>query len=291
MASASGCHHHACGQVPGYRAFILLLVAELQDVTGACETTLPRTMDTGVPSESTRTVGRLRRASWSGRMAATSSASPRRPQTFTWTIALRADLPVLLRQATPNVRARLMTDLQRSVGNASACQIFTEPPRSTPTVHGGGPSVSLHGDTTADYDGGKSNWKAKSMKRASSCTDCPDDNPCLHAVGTFTITYHAKVTIGMPDMPGGLTHCQQRRVRAFLRDVLGPHEREHARRFHTYDGMTTHPINFTGCGTSALQEHLQEIHDTEEEKRHSDADALSAAIDPFNRPIDLDCED
>ena len=68
-------------------------------------------------------------------------------------------------------------------------------------------------------------------------------------------------------------------------------EREHARRFHTYDGTTSHRIDFTGCGRSALQEHLQEIHDTEEEKRHTDADALSAAIDPFNRPIDLDCDD
>ena len=59
---------------------------------------------------------------------------------------------------------------------------------------------------------------------------------------------------------------------------------------HTYDGTTTHRINFTGCGSSALQEHLQEIHDKEEAKRHSDAEARSAAIDPFNRPIDLDCD-
>ena len=157
-------------------------------------------------------------------------------------------------------------------------------------MHGGGPSVSLHGDTTAAYDGGTSKWSAKSMKRAKSCTECPDDDPCLHAVGTFSVTYHADVTIKMPDVPAGLTDCQQRRVRAFLRDVLGPHEREHARRFRTYDGTTSHRIDFTGCGRSALQEHLQEIHDTEEEKRHSDADALSAAIDPFNRPIDLDCD-
>jgi hypothetical protein len=206
------------------------------------------------------------------------------------TIQWRPDLLLLLRQATPSTRARLMTALQRSIGNAAARQLLTEPPRSTATVHGGGPSVSLHGDTTADYDGGKSKWAAKSMKRASSCTDCPDDDPCLQAVGTFRVTYHANVTIKMPDMPDGLTECQQRRVRAFLRDVLGPHEREHARRFHTYDGTTTHRIDFTGCGSSALQEHLQEIHDTEEAKRHSDADSLSAAIDPFNRPIDLDCD-
>ena len=215
------------------------------------------------------------------------STSARRSQKIAW----HPDLPTLLRQATPAMRARLMLELQRTVGNAAAGELVTEPPRSNPTVHGGGPSVSLHGDTTAEYDGGVSNCTPKSMKRVKTCTECPDDDPCLHAVGTFNVAYNAKVTIQMPDVPDGLTECQERRVRTFLRDVLDPHEGEHARRFRTHNGATTHPINFTGCGTSALQEHLQEIHDAEEAKRHADADALSAAIDPFNRPIDLDCED
>lgn len=184
-----------------------------------------------------------------------------------------------------------MTDLQRTAGNAAVTQLLTQPHRSGPVIHHGGPSVSLHGDTTATFDGGTSKWTPKSMKRAKGCKECTDDDPCLHAVGTFNVTYKADVTIRMPDVPDGLTKCQERRVRAFLRDVLGPHEREHARRFHTYDGTTTHHINFTGCGTSAVQEHLQEIHDNEEAKRHADAEALSAAIDPFNKPIDLDCQD
>ena len=55
----------------------------------------------------------------------------------------------------------------------AARQMLTEPPQSTPTVHGGGPSVSLHGDTTANYDGGKSNWKAKSMKRQKAAPTAP----------------------------------------------------------------------------------------------------------------------
>src|SRR3954471_17415767 len=84
------------------------------------------------------------------------------------------DLSTRLRQATPSTRARLMLDLQHTVGNAAASQLLTEPPRSSPTVHGGGPSVSLHGDTTAEYDGGVSKWTPKSMKRAKTCTECPD---------------------------------------------------------------------------------------------------------------------
>ena len=159
-------------------------------------------------------------------------------------------------------------------------------------MHGGGPTVSLHGDTTADYNGGVSKWTPKSMKRAKTCTECPDDDPCLHVVGTFTVTYNANVTITMPDVPDGLTACQERRVRAFLRDVLGPHEREHARRFRTYNGTTTHAINFTGCGHQPhSRSTFRKSTTPRRRKRHADADALSAAIDPFNKPVDLDCED
>ena len=82
------------------------------------------------------------------------SSSPHRSRALPWTVALHPDLPALLRKTTPATRARLMLDLQRTVGNAAARELLTEPPRSSPTVHGGGPSVSLHGDTTADYDGG-----------------------------------------------------------------------------------------------------------------------------------------
>jgi hypothetical protein len=213
------------------------------------------------------------------------------PDTQPWRIApSHRDVQALLVRMPAHTRAGLVTDMQRAAGNAAVCQLLTEPHLSSPSVHGGGPSVSLHGDTTADYDGGISKWAPKSIKRATGCTDCPDDDPCVHAVGTFSVAYHANVTITMPDVPDGLTECQQRRVRAFLRDVLTPHEREHARRFHTYDGTTTHRVDFTGCGMSALQEHLQSIHDNEEAPRHAAADSLSAAIDPFNRPIDLDCQ-
>jgi hypothetical protein len=194
----------------------------------------------------------------------------------------------VLRDGLP-ITTHLLAGLQRTAGNAAVRQVLTTTTGQSRRTTLPGGTISLHGDTTADFDGGRSHWAPKSVRRAKACTDCPEDNPCIHAVGTFSIRYHANVTIRMPDMPGGLTPCQQRRVRAFLRDVLGPHEQEHARRFHTYDGTQVHAIDFTGCGRDALQAHLQQIHDSEESQRQSAADALSAAIDPFNRPIDLDC--
>lgn len=224
------------------------------------------------------------------RPAAPISRAPGRAETLP--IALHAALPRLLRDTTPATRARVLASLQRSAGNTAVRSLIATVgrPRTAVAAGGGsGASVSLHGDTSSDFDGGQSSWKPRSMARAKNCTDCPEDNPCLHAVGTFSVAYKANVTIVMPDMPDGLTECQQKRVSDFLRNVLAPHEREHARRFHTYDGTTRHAIDFTGCGTDALNAHLQEIHDNEETQRQADARAKSAAIDPFNRPINLDC--
>ena len=48
------------------------------------------------------------------------SSSPHRSRALPWTVALQPDFPALLRKTTPATRARLMLDLQRSVGNAAA---------------------------------------------------------------------------------------------------------------------------------------------------------------------------
>lgn len=157
----------------------------------------------------------------------------------------------------------------------------------------GGPvSVSLHGETKGNYDGGKSVVGKPKVVRAKDC-DCSDEEPCLKATGTLAVTYHVDVDIRMPGMPDGLSACQQRRVRVFLRDVLGPHEQDHARRLRTYNGTTRRQYSITGCGKAGLESEmsskLQEMHDTEAAARADAADADSASIDPFVRPIDLDC--
>jgi len=184
-------------------------------------------------------------------------------------------------------RAAGILDLQRSSGNRAVALLMS--------LHDGGgntPSIRLHGQTSGKYDGGTTKVLKRRVKRATDC-DCPDESPCLTATGTLQVTYHVDVDIVMPDVPGGLTACQERRVRAFLRDVLGPHEQDHARRLRTYDGTTTRPFTVTACGQQALTDDvnskLQEMHDDEANQRATDADAKSAEIDPFERDIDLDC--
>jgi hypothetical protein len=176
-----------------------------------------------------------------------------------------------------------LVELQQTVGNRAV----------TVALRGGPANVSLHGETSGTYDGGTSVVGKPKVAPAKGC-DCPEEDPCLRATGTIAVTYHVDVTIGMPSMPGGLSECQQGRVRAFLRDVLGPHEQEHARRLRTYNGTTRRTYSITGCGRagleSAMSSQLQQMHDDEAAARATASDQLSAAIDPFNRPIDLDCD-
>lgn len=178
-------------------------------------------------------------------------------------------------------------DLQRQYGNRAVSLLMS--------VHDGAgntPSIRLHGQTSGTYDGGGSKVLNRKVKRSKDC-DCPDESPCLTATGTLQVAYHVDVTMVMPGVPGGLNACQERRVRTFLRDVLGPHEQDHARRLRTYNGTTNRPFSVTACGQQTLADDvnskLQQMHDDESKQRASDADALSAAIDPFERDIDLDC--
>jgi hypothetical protein len=184
-------------------------------------------------------------------------------------------------------RGTRMLDLQRAVGNRAVAAMI-----ATYAGNGGGNSIRLHGETSGNYDGGSTKVLDRKIRRAKGC-DCPAEDPCLRGTGVLQVTYHVDVTTVMPDVPDGLNACQQRRVRDFLRNVLGPHEQEHARRIRTYNGVTKRPFDVTGCGRSGLDTEvigkLQQMHDDEANARADAADKLSLAIDPFEKKIDLNC--
>jgi hypothetical protein len=184
-------------------------------------------------------------------------------------------------------RSTELLSLQQLAGNRAVSLLM-----SVHDANGNAPTIRLHGQTSGTYDGGTSQVLNQRVRREKDC-DCPAESTCLTATGNLRVTYHVDVHIVMPGMPGGLNACQQRRVRDFLRNVLGPHEQEHARRLRTYDGTTNRPFKVTACGRQALDADvsstLQQMHDDEANQRATDADAKSAAIDPFERDIDLDC--
>lgn len=183
-------------------------------------------------------------------------------------------------------RASQIAALQRLAGNQAVARLVG-------VSAGNGANVSLHGETTGAYDGGTSQVLKRRVVRATDC-DCPDEDPCRRATGTLQVTYHVDVTIQMPEMPDGLSPCQEQRVRAFLRDILGPHERDHRRLMRSYNGVTRRPFDVEACGLDALRDllesTLQQLHDAEASTRQADAQAASDAIDPFSREVDLDCE-
>lgn len=192
-----------------------------------------------------------------------------------------------LREAPrPATVERYLLALQRTAGNRAVAGLI-----ASYAGGGSGARVSLHGNTQGNYNGGVSKVLDFEVVRAKGC-EC-DDGPCYRASATLRVRYAVTVVIEMPEVPSGLNACQEQRVRNFLRNVLGPHEREHARRIGTYNGTTTRPYSVKACGRDAAREaaqaKAQEMHDSEADKRMKDADALSLAIDPFNRTIDLDC--
>jgi hypothetical protein len=186
---------------------------------------------------------------------------------------------------------RSLLHLQRSVGNSAASGLVRlllsgKGATTTSEVEGG---LALHGQTTARYNGGSWRIEHERASPTDSC-ECPPPTRCLHLTGNLVSTYAATVRIGMPGVPSGLTPCQQRRVREFLRDVLRPHEEDHARRFRTYNGRTVIPLDLTGCGSAELRARVTAIHDVEAAQRQATTDALSAEIHPFTREVHLDCE-
>lgn len=181
----------------------------------------------------------------------------------------------------------MLLGLQEAAGNGAVARLVAAYAGS-----GSGVSVSLHGRTWGDYDGGTSTVSKVKAVKAKGC-DCTGDEPCYQVSGVLKVDYHVDVTIEMPEMPDGLSACQQKRVQDFLSNVLGPHEREHARRIRAYNGTTVRPFVAKDCGRdaamTAAQAKAQEMHDTEAAQRSADADKSSLSIDPFDKTIDLDC--
>lgn len=152
-----------------------------------------------------------------------------------------------------------------------------------------GKSISVQGRTDATFDGGVGRTKNLKAVPAKNCGGC-DDSSCYTITGSLVITYSVSTTVTLPDVPEGLTKCQQERVREAIDGKITPHETQHVSAFKTYNGTVILPINYTGC-KDGLQAHVQGLHDTNAALRESAAKKKSDALDPFNVNIDLDCED
>jgi hypothetical protein len=187
--------------------------------------------------------------------------------------------------------------LQRTAGNAAVHSTLGTGLIEPITVYGDpstvsslGGAFSVHGVTNANFDGGTGKVVNQKATPSKTCIDCPEGQ-CMHVTGTLVVTYHVDVTVTMPDVPDGLNACEEAKARQFINTTLRAHENEHVRRFSTYNGTKNIPVNVNACGESDATNQVQAMHDADEQKRQSDAQALSDAIDPFTKSIDLsDCQ-
>jgi hypothetical protein len=127
------------------------------------------------------------------------------------------------------------------------------------------------------------------QRKANNCTDCTGDE-CIINTGTVISVFTTNPQVTLPAVPSGLSECEQTAVQNFINTTLRQHEQQHVTAFNTYRGIVRTPYSYTGC-VSGLDAHLQQIHDNIEATRRANADALSAALDPFNPPIPCNCPD
>lgn len=170
-----------------------------------------------------------------------------------------------------------MRDLQR--GGAGSGE-------SRATNHG--TLASVHGQTEGVYNGGPWTIAKQKVARSKGCIDCPDD--CVRATGTVVAKYFVAVNVQLPDVPDGLSECEDAAMRKFISTTLRKHENEHKRRMETYNGTTTRAINMKGCGADAITERINDQQKVESAERERKARELSDAIDPYNVSIPTKCD-
>jgi hypothetical protein len=146
--------------------------------------------------------------------------------------------------------------------------------------------VNVQGQTDANYS--SSFATSGKTKSSTACTDCaPPD--CVSTNGAVISTFTAKPVITLPDVPDGLTACEEKAVRKFINGTLKRHEQQHVQRFRTYEGTVRTPLKFTGC-RAELNSQVQAIHDGIDSQRAAEANAYSDKLDPFNVTIPCNCE-
>ncbi len=157
------------------------------------------------------------------------------------------------------------------------------------SVHGGG--VVLKGRTDATFDGGAFKTQDVTTEQGSGCKQCKAKD-CVHVTGKVVTTYNVTTSVSLPKLSQfkGLTPCQLEAVRQAIEGTLASHEQDHVTAFEEYNGTTEQPFDWTTCRAN-FPAKVSALVRQEEAPRRAQAKADSAALDPFQVNVNLDCED
>jgi hypothetical protein len=198
------------------------------------------------------------------------------------------------------ISGQAIPHITRQTENAPATEEVAVDPVPPVTITGephevvayaGAPNIRLQGRTRARFDGGRSRTENLVTEPGSGCKRCRGKN-CVHVTGTVVTEYHVSTTLTLPKASSfrRLTECQRQRVQDAINNILAPHEQEHVDAFETYNGTTEQPFDLNLC-RNQLPGVVKRMVRDDEKPRRAAAKAQSAALDPFNFDVDLDCED
>jgi hypothetical protein len=108
-------------------------------------------------------------------------------------------------------------------------------------------SAKLEGKTFAKFEY-TPKVVGRKVSRGAGCKGC-SGKECVHVTGTLVVTYVAKTTVNLPrasDYPS-LSACQRRILQEAIDRVIAPHEQEHVKVFHKYNGTTRRSISIDIC--------------------------------------------
>ena len=159
-----------------------------------------------------------------------------------------------------------------------------------------GRSINLQGLTTASFSSSTNSFTSQNttIAHATGCDgSCSDTDPCVSVSTTIASSYSVPVSVSLPNLANmDLNECERQQAQNWIDTVLSPHEQQHVAAFRTYNGTTSHPLNFTSCRSAAqteLNTRAQEMFNTERAARQASAQALSDALDPFNMDFEVNC--
>lgn len=157
----------------------------------------------------------------------------------------------------------------------------------TMTAFGYCANLSVQGTTKATYS---NSFSAKGEKAKS--TDCKGCGPksCITETGNIESVFTVSTKVTLPKLPRGLNDCEKTAVQNAIDTTLANHEQDHVNAFNTYAGTVSTPYTYTGC-ESKKSAFIKAKHKEVAAQRKAAANALSAALDPFNFNIDCDCPD
>jgi hypothetical protein len=190
--------------------------------------------------------------------------------------------------------ARLLTHVQRCGDHVSpgcSCAEISGRGQAHQAVGHGPANVSLKGKTTASFDGGSFHTEGVTTEAGESCKACKAKN-CIHVTGNVVTAYRVSTRVSLPSVAQfrNLTPCQREAVRQAIEDQLAPHEQDHVAAFGQYTGSSTQAFDLTTCRT-ALPAKIDAMVRSEEQQRRDEAKAASAALDPFQIDVDLNCSE